>query len=373
MEGPDSRPVLLLGFTLSAFDLSAIVRQFKLSPLEALTLGVAALGGICFVLIGVPGGAMSGAVIAVALLSLTGKARGLTGPLRVTGLCIVGVAIGSVVGPDTFAHMAAYPASIALMAVCVVLMSAVSTAVWVYYLKWPLSMALLSSVPGSMSYIVAVSLTMGADAARIAVVQMSRVIFLVTLLPFLIVYETGGKLGVAAQVPYPLWILVLVVVAGFAGGWIVEKLGAPAGFLIGGLLVSGFIHYMGWAPGRVPSWLMSLGQIIVGGWVGSRFADFDWKLFWRICIGTTMAIGGMMVISACFAWVASEWLGVPFGAALIGYAPGAQEAMVVLALALGVDPIFVTTHHFARFVMINLALPFIIARLVKTETAKKHP
>lgn len=340
-----------------------------MSPLEALTLGVAAFGGIFFVAIGVPGGAMSGAVIAVALLSLTGRARGLSGPLRVSGLCIVGVAIGSVVGPDTFSHLAAYPASITLMAVCVVLMSAISVAVWVYYLKWPLSMAVLSSVPGSMSYIVAVSLTMGADAARIAVVQMSRVIFLVTLLPFLIVYETGGKIGVTAPaVHYPLTTLALVVLAGFAGGWLIEKLGAPAGFLIGGLIVSGFIHYMGWAPGRVPDWLMSLGQIIVGGWVGSRFADFDWKLFWRICIGTTMAIGGMMAISAFFAWLASEILGVPFGAALIGYAPGAQEAMVVLALALGVDPIFVTTHHFARFILINLALPVIVAKLVRGES-----
>ena len=43
--------------------------------------------------------------------------------------------------------------------------------------------------------------------------------------------------------------------------------------------------------------------------------------------------------------------------------------MVVLALALGVDPIFVTTHHFARFVIINLALPVIIARLVKSEAS----
>ncbi|MCC2098628.1 MAG: AbrB family transcriptional regulator, partial [Hyphomicrobiales bacterium] len=119
---------------------------------------------------------------------------------------------------------------------------------------------------------------------------------------------------------------------------------------------------------RVPSWLMSLGQIIVGGWVGSRFADFDWKLFWRIFVGTTMAISGMMAVSAACAVIANKFLGVPFGAALIGYAPGAQEAMVVLALALGVDPIFVTTHHFARFVMINLALPIIIAKLVRKET-----
>ncbi|MGE3247424.1 MAG: hypothetical protein AB7J19_13950, partial [Beijerinckiaceae bacterium] len=74
---------------MSSFQPAALAKKFKFSPGEVLTLAVAALGGIFFVAIGVPGGAMSGAVIAVALLSLTGRARGITGPLRVIGLCIV--------------------------------------------------------------------------------------------------------------------------------------------------------------------------------------------------------------------------------------------------------------------------------------------
>jgi uncharacterized membrane protein AbrB (regulator of aidB expression) len=35
-------------------------------------------------------------------------------------------------------------------------------------------------------------MSMGADAAKVAVVQMSRVIFLVTILPWIIVWEQGG-------------------------------------------------------------------------------------------------------------------------------------------------------------------------------------
>lgn len=349
-----------------------MIRHFVITRGELLTVAVAAIGGEAFVWLHIPGGAISGAVIAVALLSLTGHAHGLGPLLRVTGLCMVGVAVGAIVGPDTFRNMMAYPFSIAAMAACVVVMTAVATFVWVYIMKWPFSSALLASVPGSMSYIVAVSITMGKDAARIAVVQMSRVIFLVTLLPLIIAWDMRGRPLPAIEVHYdPLHVTLLVLACGVAGGWVLEKLGSTGGFLLGGMIVSGIAHFMGWAPGRSPDWVMDVGQIIVGGWTGSRFADFDWKLFWRIVYGTMLAVGSTMAISIGFAAIMSWLLNVPFGAALIGYSPGGLEAMVVLALALNVDPIFVTAHHFARYFIINASLPFIIPRLLKMEDKAK--
>jgi membrane AbrB-like protein len=325
-----------------------------------------------FVWLHIPGGAISGAVISVALLSLTGHAHGLGPVLRVTGLAMVGVAVGAIVGPDTFRNMMAYPFSIAAMAVCVVTMTAVATCVWMYLLKWPFSSALLASVPGSMSYIVAVSITMGKDAARIAVVQMSRVVFLVTLLPLIVAWDMRGRVIDIPVAHYdPLQVTLAVLALGIAGGWVLEKLGSTGGFLLGGMIVSGIAHYMGWAPGRSPDWVMNAGQIIVGAWTGSRFSDFDWKLFWRIAYGTALAVGSTMAISIGFAAFMSWLLNVPFGAALIGYSPGGLEAMVVLALALNVDPIFVAAHHFARYFIINASLPFIIPRLLKREEAAK--
>lgn len=352
--------------------LSRVIRLFAITPGEMLTIAVATAGGMGFVWLHIPGGAISGAVISVALLSLTGHAHGLGPLLRVTGLAMVGVAVGAIVGPDTFRNMMAYPLSIAAMAVCVVTMTAVATCVWMYLLKWPFSSALLASVPGSMSYIVAVSITMGKDAARIAVVQMSRVVFLVTLLPLIVAWDMRGRVIEIPLTHYdPLVVTLIVLALGIAGGWVLEKLGSTGGFLLGGMIVSGIAHYMGWAPGRSPDWVMNAGQIIVGAWTGSRFSDFDWKLFWRIAYGTALAVGSTMAISIGFAAFMSWLLNVPFGAALIGYSPGGLEAMVVLALALGVDPIFVTAHHFARYFIINASLPFIIPRLLKREEAAK--
>jgi uncharacterized protein len=37
--------------------------------------------------------------------------------------------------------------------------------------------------------------------------------------------------------------------------------------------------------------------------------------------------------------------------------------MMILALTMGVDPIFVSAHHLARYLFINMTLPVIVTRL----------
>jgi uncharacterized membrane protein AbrB (regulator of aidB expression) len=39
------------------------------------------------------------------------------------------------------------------------------------------------------------------------------------------------------------------------------------------------------------------------------------------------------------------------------YAPGSVDVMMILALALHLDPVFVGAHHLARIMVVSLALP----------------
>ncbi len=346
--------------------------SLKTLPGEFATLAIGAFGGLLFTFLHIPGGAMSGSVIAVALTTVFAKPTALGGPLRVLALSTMGMAIGSVVGPDTFSNMAAYPGSMALMTLCVVLMTLASTVVWTFIMGWPPAMALLSSVPGSMSYILSVSMSLGADAAKVAVVQMSRVIFLVTILPFIVVWESGGQHGVLAQTAVdPLSVIAPTLAIGILTGAIFTRLGMAGGFLFGALVASGVIHYLGYGEGRSPSWVLVGGQIMLGSWVGTRFVGFDWRLFGKIFIGTTASVGAAMGVSVLFAYFVSTYFDVSFGTTLMAYAPGGQDAMMILALSLGVDPIFVSAHHLARYFFINLTLPFIVARLQRGRGADK--
>ena len=333
-------------------------------PGELLTIAIGAAGGLLFDLLHIPGGAISGSVIAVAATTTFANPTPLGAPLRMLALATMGMSIGSVVGPDTFANLAAYPVTIALMTVCVVAMTVASACVWTFIMKWPPAMAFLSSVPGSMSYIVSVSMSLGADSAKVVVVQMSRVIFLVTLLPFIVVYESGGHFGaVVEKHSDPLFKLAIILGTGMIVGGILTKLKMGGGMLFGALVVSAVFHYIGYGEGRVPNWVLVWGQILLGSWVGTRFVGFDWRLFGKIFFGTALSVCAAMVMTVIFATIASRFFDVSFGTALMAYAPGGQDAMMILALTMGVDPIFVSAHHLARYLFINMTLPVIVARL----------
>ena len=83
----------------------------------------------------------------------------------------------------------------------------------------------------------------------------------------------------------------------------------------------------------------------------------------------TASVGAAMGVSVIFAMGVSAFFGVSFGTTLMAYAPGGQDAMMVLALSLGVDPIFVSAHHLARYFLINLTLPFLVARMLRAKAA----
>jgi uncharacterized membrane protein AbrB (regulator of aidB expression) len=51
----------------------------------------------------------------------------------------------------------------------------------------------------------------------------------------------------------------------------------------------------------------------------------------------------------------------------IGFAPGALDTMMLLALALRLDPVFVGAHHLGRFLLVSLAIPALAAVIVRRD------
>jgi uncharacterized protein len=49
----------------------------------------------------------------------------------------------------------------------------------------------------------------------------------------------------------------------------------------------------------------------------------------------------------------------------VAFAPGAQDTMMVLALALHLDPVYVGAHHLVRFLVVSLAVAVAARRLAR--------
>lgn len=157
---------------------------------------IAALGGLLFHWLGVPAAWLSGAAIAATLWGLTGWAVPMPKALADAAMLISGAAMGAAVTPDAIAAMGRYPGSLMLLVIEVVAISAASTGWLVRISGWRKADAVLASVPGALSTVLAVAADRKAEVASIAIVQNFRLFVLIALLPsFVVVTGGGGNTG----------------------------------------------------------------------------------------------------------------------------------------------------------------------------------
>jgi uncharacterized protein len=76
-----------------------------------------------------------------------------------------------------------------------------------------------------------------------------------------------------------------------------------------------------------------------------------------------------MTIATFFILLTARLVEVPVGDIVMAYSPGAQDTMMVLALALHLDPVFVGAHQLARYLIVSLGNPF-LARILMKRDAK---
>jgi uncharacterized protein len=327
---------------------------------QILLLIVSCAGGAVAALFALPAAWLSGGMIAVAALAATGAAVSAGPTLRQTAVLFAGVALGSAATPDMVDSLAHFPLSLAILGTAIVAITAAGTV----YLKrlpgWSRETALFASLPGALSLTLTVAATTNADIRRIAVVQIFRVFVLVALLPP--VLAAGGLRMVASSFAHfdPPWMLCLLLAGGLATGLVFERLRIGSGMLLGALAFSATLHATSVAPGRLPAWFQMSGQICVGAWMGSRFVGFDWRLLGHSLRAAIGAFVLSLMISASFAYLTTLTLSIPFADTIVAFAPGAVEAMTVLAFALGLDPLYVGSHHLARFIVISLAAPLLL-------------
>jgi membrane AbrB-like protein len=327
---------------------------------QLLTIGVGALGAFLFRWFDIPGGALSGGMAAVALMTIPGLATAIGAPLRTVAMVLSGLSFGSAVTPETLRSVAAYPLSLAIMTLSAFVMTAISSTLLTKLNGWNRATAFLASTPGGFSTALIFAATTDANVPRIVVVQMFRVVFLMAILP-LIVSQAG--VHIASQIDHlddPWTILAIMVPPGMALGFALDRLRIAGGMLLGVMIVSAAFHALSIAPGRPPNVIILISQILIGSWIGSRFVGFNWRTLGGMIGPAMVSVGCSLIISAIFAVMTAELLNVPFSAALVAFAPGAFEAMTMLAFALGLDPLYTVAHHLWRFLVMTFVIPFAV-------------
>jgi membrane AbrB-like protein len=354
--------------------MSSPVSRLRLLSRLGETLLIALLGGWLAATAGLPAGWLSGSMLLVALAAICG--RPLTVPMPVARIffVLVGILLGSVVTPETVKGIAAWPLSIAVLALSAVCMIVGTTS----YLRWvhrwdPLS-ALLGASPGSMAQVMMLSAEYGADLRAIAVVQTIRVLLLTVGIPLgLALFGLAGSSTTfmptgTASAP-PLELAILVVVAALAGA-VMVRLRLPGGLLFGAMIGSAVLHGTGLIHAGLPGWVAIAAVVGAGAVAGARFANTTVRMLLSYIGAALGSFAVAITIASGFVLLVTSLLSLRVADVVIAFSPGAQDTMMVLALALALDPVFVGTHHLVRFVIVSLTIPVLAQRALRAEGAK---
>jgi membrane AbrB-like protein len=154
-------------------------------------------------------------------------------------LILVGIALGSVVSPETLQGFATYPASISILAVAILIMLlGTSTYLRVVH-GWDRLSAVLGASPGSLSQVMALAEEMRADVRAVAVVQTMRVIVLSAGLPtalMLLGYSGPSQAGGADDRAAAIGELAVLIPFSSLVAYLLSRVGFPGGWLFGAML-----------------------------------------------------------------------------------------------------------------------------------------
>ncbi len=327
------------------------------------TLVVGTIGGAILTVAQIPAGWLSGAMIAVAIAALAGRPMGMPAPLGRVVFVLIGISLGGAVTPETLQGIATWPLSVVLLCVgmtCAMFGSAL-------YLRavhgWDMLSGLFGSAPGALSQVMAYATQYHSDLRGIAIVQTIRVVILTALLPvglalFGLIPAAPQSRGFAVS-DSPLEIALLVVISS-AAAIVAHYVRFPGGLIFGAMLASAVLHGSGLIHASMPWWMVNAVMVGLGAITGSRFANTDLRLLIKHFGAALGSFSVAVLIVSAFAAAAAFTMDLNLPDIVVSYSPGALDAMMILALALHLDPIFVGAHHVARFMLISAALPLFV-------------
>jgi len=304
---------------------------------------------------------LTGPALFVTLAALMGVNTVVPTSIRNICFLLLGIGIGAGVTPDVIRAALTWPISFIMLTVVLVLTITLNGIMMRRVFGFPRDEALVASVPGLLSYVLALASDKNMDVARVSLVQTLRVLILTLIVPPMLgVFEE--ELRVVVAHPEPMSWLVLALLLGLAAGaaYLLQRRRIPAAFFLAGFFISGFGHITTLTPGPAPDIASWVAFAVIGTMIGSRFAGVTMAALRAALLGGVAATVLASLIALAGGVFVATLLGISPTTVFVAFAPGGLEAMIALASQLGVDSTFVAAHHVARLLILMALVPILL-------------
>ena len=337
------------------------------------TLALATAGAMIFLEIGFPAALIIGSMLFVAVAALFGRPVLIPGRLARILFVLLGMSLGAVVTPQTLNGIVHWPVSIAIMCISTFLMTIATAAYLRKVHGWDRMSALFGGSPGALAQVMALSIEQKSDVRGIVVVQTVRVVFLTIGVPGGLALgglkaKPAASLG--SDVIFPIWEYGALFAASIAMVYVLKSVRFPGAYVFGAMLGSGILHGSGLLHATLPWWLAGAVVVMLGAVIGARFANTTVKLLVRYLSAACGSFLVAIAIAGSFLLLTAALTTADIPDLVVSFAPGAQDTMMVMALALHIDPIFVGAHQLCRYLVVTLSLPVQMRRILASRQAE---
>ncbi len=337
--------------------------QFRavFSPWRLATLGLSAAGAGAFWWLGLPLPLLLGPMFACLAAALAGMPLKGVPPISEAMRPVLGVAVGASLTPALFARLGDMALSVSLVPVFILLIGLTGYPYFRRLWGFDHATSYYAAMPGGLQDMLLFGIEAGANPRALSLIHTTRVLVIVSLMPFLIrwLYELplSGPPGKHAGA-IPPFEFVIMAVCGVVGWWLARRIGLFGAPMLGPMIVAGAVAFADGLHFRPPAEAMWVAQFFLGIGIGVKYVGITMAEIRRMLIASLGYCVMLTVLSIAFAETVIQAGIAPPLDAILAFAPGGQAEMVLLAIIAGTDVAYVVTHHLLRVVLVILGAPF---------------
>ncbi len=325
------------------------------------TLAIAVIGGVVAAAAALPLAWMIGAMATCAIAAIAGARVAVPPGVRTAMVTVLGVLLGSAFRPEMLDHVERWAVTITALVPYIVLALFIGFYALRRFAGFDRTTAYFTAAPGGLNEMVTVGGALGGDERTIALVHSARIMLVVFTIPLWFGASSSSSGPFTALLhPGELSLQDIVLLAAcLLGAPLAQMVRIPAAQLVGPMILSAALHLTGLTEGVPPPAVVAIAQIVVGAAIGARFGGIHPRRLLTLFGHAILLTALLLALDIGFAFALSSMTGLPVPDLVLAYAPGGLSEMSLVALALGTDAAFVSTHHIVRIILIVTLAPVV--------------
>lgn len=322
-----------------------------------ITVGLGFLGGWLATLFSLPLAWMLGSLFMVMGLSLMGVKTGVDKRVHCTAIALLGLFIGSRIQAGELVGLVLWYPSVLAMLVYMGLM--LIGGFWIFNRASVGRMnAIFCSYPGSMNSALVLAERANGDLRWIAISHSLRLVTVVSGAAFVASFFVDDVALASSPSALALVDILPLLLAPLCW-WFARLLRIPLPEFLGPMAAGAIIANLGFDY-SLPTGGVLAAFLVLGASVGSRFSGTQWSQVVSMGrYGITFALFAL-VVAALMAWLVSSFTQLTFVAVLLALIPGGVGEMAVIAMVMGIDPVYVVSHHILRLLLLIFMTPLML-------------